>query len=520
MAQSQEAQANAANVGVQQDRRALQGLALVLFAVLTYSFLHVGFRLLASNVLGEDDVVDNILVQNLQAGYDAFPRQPPLYDWVLWGVQQVMGPHIESFLLIKYTALIATAGFLYLSALRVFKDRLFAILTVESLALIYQISWRFHEGFTHEVGAMVAVTATLWVFLRIAEDGGIGNFILLGVIAGLGFLTEPAYTVFLASLCLAASLQPGLRRRLFRAPLLLSLVIAVAIASPYLWWLLSDPRRLRWLTNADPYNWKYALDGFVDALRGPLAYLSPLIIILPLIFPRYLPTAWVDLGRAPTKSDPPDLEQWILHTALVAYALSIVGALAFAIHGLAVHVLMPLYITSTIWLFGVARRASGTPLHVKRFTRLAILIAVIAFVARMANMFILDPVCKTCRWGIPYSTLAQSMQDRGFDPKGTIISIDDELAGNLRSQFPEAMIVTRRYPTFTPEGADWSRGSRAYVWGANIPQKQAHTFMGRMLPEGRSVDEADTLTVPWHHLWREDGYRTTEWKLLIINDVP
>lgn len=497
----------------------MKGLALVLFAVLAYSALHVGFRLLASDVLGEDDVVDNILAQNLAAGYDAFPRQPPLYDWVLWAVQQVLGPHIESFLLIKYSALIATAGFLYSSALRVFKDRLFAILTVESLALIYQISWRFHEGFTHEVGAMVAVTATLWACLRLIEQGRVLNFVILGLIAGLGFLTEPAYTVFLLSLTLAATLQPALRARILRLPLLLSLAIALTVASPYLSWLLAEPQRLRWLTRGLQFNLSHRIDGLFDALRGPFAYLSPLIVILPLVFPRYLPTAWADLRRAPASGPDPDLEQWVLHTALVAFALSILGALIFGIHGLAVHVLMPLYITCTIWLFGIARRASGTPRYVKRFTQLAILIALVAFFARMANMFVLDPVCKKCRWGIPYATLAKEMRARGFDPNGTIISIDEELAGNLRSEFPSADVVTRSYPHFTPEGADWSKGARAYVWGAHIPDKRAETYIGPMLPPGRKVSEAILLKVPWQHLWRPEGYRTTEWKLLLINDA-
>ena len=136
------------------------GLLLVLAIVTVYACLHAGFRLLASDVLGEDDVYDIVFSQELRIAYDAFPRQPPLYNWVLWAVQQVLGPSLESFLLIKYTALVASAGFLYLAARRALANTLFALLTVESMALIYSISWRFHEGFTHEVGAMVAVLAT------------------------------------------------------------------------------------------------------------------------------------------------------------------------------------------------------------------------------------------------------------------------------------------------------------------------------------------------------------------------
>ncbi|MGE0855566.1 MAG: glycosyltransferase family 39 protein, partial [Hyphomicrobiaceae bacterium] len=184
------------------DTERRRGLLMVLAGVLLYIVLHAGFRLLASSTLGEDDTLDQILVQDLRVGYD--PRQPPLYDWLLWLVQQVTGPRLVSFLAIKYAALAATAVLLYLVAFRVLRDRLWAVLTVESLALIYQISWRYHEGFTHQVLAMVAVAATLWAVLRLIDRGRTSDFILLGFICGLSFLTEPAYAVYLASLLAAA----------------------------------------------------------------------------------------------------------------------------------------------------------------------------------------------------------------------------------------------------------------------------------------------------------------------------
>lgn len=209
-----------------------RGLVLVLVVVTLYALLHAGFRLAASHVLGEDDVVDIVLAQDLRAGYDAFPRQPPLYNWVLWAVEQVFGPRFENFLLIKYAALVASAGFLYLAARRALGDRLFALLTVESMALIYSISWRYHEGFTHEVGAMVAVLATTWLMLRVLQEGRTGDYLGLAVAMGLGFLTEPAYTVFLGTLILAAAWQPATRPALLRTPLLLAFLAALAIASP------------------------------------------------------------------------------------------------------------------------------------------------------------------------------------------------------------------------------------------------------------------------------------------------
>lgn len=494
-----------------------RGLLLVIAIAVAYGLVHAGFRLAASHVLGEDDVIDIVLSQDLRAGYDANPRQPPLYNWVLWAVQQLTGPRFESFLLIKYAALAASAGFLYLAARRALGRVLFAVLTVESLALIYSISWRYHEGFTHEAAAMVAVLATGWLLLRILQEGRPLDFAWLGLAMGLGFLTEPAYIVFLVTMLLAAALQPGLRGRLARPEFGLSLIGALAIASPYLMWLMDEPRRLAWLWDIQQTPFQLNLEGMWDALRGPVAYLSPLLFILPVMFPGWVKVAWSDLKRSPFACREPDYELLVLHASLLALAASILGALALQIEGLAVHVLMPLYLMSVIWLFGVAQRACDNPIHIKRFGWLAIGIAAFAFVARMANLFVMEPVCQTCRWGIPYEGLAQEMQVRGFNGTGTIVSLEHELSGNLRRLFPDADLVSRRYPPFTPEGADWTRGRVAYVWDPEIltPQ-QAQDYLKLLLPKGITTADAERVSVPWHSLWRETGYRTSTWYLLIV----
>lgn len=493
-----------------------RGLAFVLGVATLYSLLHAGFRLMASRVLGEDDVTDIVLTQDLLAGYDSFPRQPPLYDWVLWGLQQLTGPRFENFLFIKYAALVASAGFLYLAARRALGDRLFALLAVESLALIYSISWRYHEGFTHEVGAMVAVLATLWLVLRILQEQQRFDYVFLGVAMGLGLLTEPAYVVFLVTLILAVSLQASMRRVLFQPGLAVACLIAITIASPYLLWLLDEPRRLYWITHLWDDGWSFNWDGIWDAIRGPVAYLSPLLFILPVLFPGWLRTAWSDLSFQGASGQAPDYERLILQATGLAFLVSVFGALAFEVSGLAVHVLMPLYLGSVIWLFGVARRSEHGPEHIRRFGRLAVGIAVFAFFARIANLYIMDPVCQTCRWGIPYEKLAEEMRARGFEDGATIVSLDNELSGNLRQLFPNSDVITRLYPIFTPQDADWTRGRVAYLWEDRLPWKEAQRHLKFLLPKGIDASDGERVVVPWTSWWREPNYRTSAWYLLIL----
>lgn len=492
----------------------LSGLAMVLLAVLVYSSLHVGFRMLASSTLGEDDVFDNINAQFLQLGYA--PRQPPLYDWVLWAVQQVTGPTLSSFLLIKYGALTATAGFLYLSTVRILGDRIWGFLAVESMALIYQISWRVHEGFTHEMGAMVAVAATLWAFLRVSDFGRARDFALLGVVVGLGFLTEPAFYVFTLMLATAAALQPALRVRLWRWPLLMTLAIAVFIASPYYLWLVSDPKHFEEIFKPSEGYLKELLFGIRDALRGPFFYLSPLIVFLPFIFPGSLRIAIGDLRRPPNQSATPDFEQMLLHLGLAGVAWSLFGAVLFGISRYPIQVLMPLYLVTVIWLFGVCRRAAGTERNIGRFTTLALTIAVIALVARLLNMFVHDPVCKICRWGIPYEQLASEIHKQGFD-KGTVIAVDFDLAGNLRAQIPDAKMVMRLSPDVFPPDARPVTGKVAFVWGAKNTDENVQPLIKPYLPPGRSASEARLVRIPWTHLWRPTGYRTSDWRVLVVD---
>lgn len=492
-----------------------RGLALALAGVLVYVALHAGFRLLASSTLGEDDTLDQLLVQDLRFGYD--PRQPPLYDWVLWAVQQVTGPRLVSFLLIKYAALAATVVFLYLAAYRILADRIWALLTVESLALIYQISWRYHEGFTHEVLAMVAVTATLWAFLRLFDRGSPADYLLFGLISGLGMLTEPNYTVYQACLWIAAALQPSIRRRVVRPMLWASAAIALLIAAPFMAWVASDGDRLAALWRPSPRG--HLVDmaiGVKDALRGPFMYLAPLIVILPIVFPGFVRQALTGTkGLWPLlapRDAPADLERLVATTMFAGIALSLAGGLLFGIGGYAMHVLMPLYVTSPIALFAVAKGSEQGARRRPVLARLALVIAAVALVARLANMFVLDPVCGKCRWGIPYDALAETLRNAGTSDTGTIVVLDAELGGNLRSHFPNARFELLGPRTFVPEKTADAEHGRTLVWDASMSTERVVGALTAAPELAGQVAQAHLVQAPWSHLWKPRGYRTSDWR--------
>ncbi len=494
----------------------------VISAVAVYSALHIGARLIASFNLGEDDPLDAVYTQTLRPGY--VPGQLPLYDWLLWLVEQVTGPGAVSFQLLKYSLLTATCAFIFASARRAMRDdALWAFLSVEALALMYQISWRFHEGFTHAVGAMCAVAAALWAMLRLLDHGRPADYALFGVIGGLGLLTVPPFSVYFAALIVAAAIQPAGRRAVLSPMFLVSIGLALAVAAPHVVWLAGTPEGLGALLpqariGAPDYAVR-ALEGLRRAFTEPVMYLAPLIFLYPIFFPAWLGTVRRTVRLKPETGPRIDAEQLILHLTLLNVGALVVGALVFGINRYPVHALMPLFLVTSIWLTAQARKAARTESEVRRFVAVALGIAVFAFAARCANMYVQEPVCQLCRWGIPYAELADAMKARGFE-QGDLVAYDNDLAGNLRRFFPQARIVITGSRSYAPPPVEGAQsGKVAIVWESGARDDRALASLGAVLGEAPAAldAKAETVRIPWrHHWWKPDGYRVSEWRLAIM----
>ena len=264
---------------------------------------------------------------------------------------------------------------------------------------------------------------------------------------------------------------------------------------------------------------RLALEGLRRAFTEPVLYLAPLIFLYPIFFPAYLGTLRRSFSLIPETGPSADAEQLILHLTLLNIGVLIVGALVFGINRYPVHALMPLFLVTSIWLTAQARKAARNPGEVRRFVGAALGIAVFAFVARCANMYVQEPVCQICRWGIPYADLAEAMKARGFD-RGDLIVYDDDLAGNLRRFFPNARIAiagSRQY--LPPQSANAPGGQTALLWDASEPASRVTSGFDAILgaPGLEAMGRAEALRIAWrHHLWKPDGYRISEWRFAIV----
>jgi hypothetical protein len=264
---------------------------------------------------------------------------------------------------------------------------------------------------------------------------------------------------------------------------------------------------------------KAALEGLRRALTEPIMYLAPLIFLYPIFFPAWLGTVRRTVRLRPETGQRIDPEQLILHLTLINVGALVIGALVFGISRYPVHALMPLFLVTAIWLTAQARKAARNAGEINRFVAVALGIAVFAFFARAANMYVQEPVCQICRWGIPYDGLAEAIKARGFD-RGTLVVYDDDLAGNLRRFFPDVSIVLGGPRHYAPPAPPAAPGDQtALVWETIRPDETIARHFAMALPglARDAVSKAETLVVPWRdHLWKADGYRQSEFRFSIV----
>ena len=75
--------------------------------LLAWAAVHVLLRLGLSSSLTADDAREAVLAQSLVWGYQ--DRQPPLYNWLVWGAFRLLGPGLLALTLLKYAVLALAA---------------------------------------------------------------------------------------------------------------------------------------------------------------------------------------------------------------------------------------------------------------------------------------------------------------------------------------------------------------------------------------------------------------------------
>ncbi len=229
------------------------------------------------------DVVEGVYWgQEWQWGYY---KHPPLPAWVLYLFQQGIGdfgPFLLSQLCIALTLLCV-----WRLGCRIL-DRQRAAFGVLALMGVYFFTWPTIE-FNHNVAQMPIWAAAVLLFHRAISDWRSTDWLLLGLVSGLGMLTKYSYIMLLAAMFLGLLTHPKLRSGLLKPQPWLGVLVMGLVFLPHLWWLMEH--------DFLPFNYAAARSEAAAASAsrwlGPLKFLLvQLVDHLPLLLILLLAGFW------------------------------------------------------------------------------------------------------------------------------------------------------------------------------------------------------------------------------------
>lgn len=442
-----------------------------------YVIAHMLVRLPFTDVIAVDWVGETVYAQTIDWGQT--PKYPPLPAWLLWSVHQVTGPGALSTLIVKYAALWAAFAAYFFASRRVLRHDGWAVLATISVLLLFQVAWNAHEGVTHTIFLTLAAPLTLLAVLRAQERNDVLSFAGLSVAIAIGALAKQAYFAGFAALMLAMLVQPGYRRVVLNPRIVLTLLVAAALALPHYYWAFSsgfDFSQAASSTLARPDIEGVAAQigsGLWSSIRAPLLFLSPLLPVLLLTVPQaFRPGNLVHPGSHGVPGADP--VQLVRDATLAGVAVLAVPVLVAGVGHYGERWMHPLMLWAPIYLIAMVRAARP---KARRVSLLVGIIAVVTLVAlgwRFAGFVAPSPItCGKCRLAEPYAALAEGLGKMGFEG-GTILAGDEHIAGNLRTHFPGARVVALNYGYYDPPMRTGSGpGQCLVVWRSAAGQATA-----------------------------------------------
>ena len=417
----------------------------VLAIFLVYCLVHLFVRVSLSPKFTLDESEQMLFSQSLQWGYRF--RHPPLLTWLTWATLTGTGTNRAAFFFLKYLLMGFGLAAYFAAARIVIRDVRLAALSTFALLTTFVMGYLPHIDLMHTVLLASMLAAYLWADARVLTRGRWLDYILLGVITGLGILSKYIFVVLPLAMAIGTALTPSLRARLKLGPLLAALLIAVAIVAPYAWWATTHEYSLFALAKTitkgtgpsfAPLGWLKGAGDLVVALIGAVV---PAVILFPVLY-------WRACKTLPAESGGGEDRDWLrlYEIAMISGALMMLIAVFFIgtenfkarwMH----QVTMPLF----IWFFLRVKLAGDYERSNKILAGIALAFALAVVGARFWIYRTTGETCRVCREHWPMQSYAQAFRAAGF-AHGTVVAATYDLGGNLRYVMQDSRIVTPGYP--------------------------------------------------------------------------
>ena len=471
-----------------------------LFLVLALYFaVNAALRLALPAALELDEGQQLFLAQWLAVGYDS---QPPFYNWLQYGVVQLVGTNLLSLVLLKNALLFSTYLFAGGAAFLVIRNRALAIIAVLGLLTLPQVVFESQRDLTHSIGVLFAASLFVYALFRALEYGTVLAYALTGAAIGIGLLAKYNFVLLPAAAVLAMLFEPAFRARLINWRILVTIAVAAAIVTPHARWFLDNidlatGRTLGKLTtDADA-------DRVDQILQGLFSLAAALVGFCALTILAY----WLAFGRRFTQSRQAS-SPWtrLLGRMFLVVIVTLVGMVVFGGTSLIKDrwltpflFALPLYLS--LKLDALNQTIGNSP---KRFGAIAILVMIAVPLALFARV----PVAQwTGRYGkinVPYGPALERILASGEHRPGLVIAEDLQLAGNIRLNAPDLPVVAPGYRRFEKGHAFDAAHPLLLVWrtegdaGTAVPEPVAR-LLAADVEAGAVAPEPRDIAVPYHY---------------------
>ena len=395
--------------------------------LLALAAAHVAVRVALSPSLKWDEAEQILWSQQLALGYGA---QPPLYTWLQWGVNQLLGPGVPALALLKQALLTLAYVLMYLAGRELLGPR-GAWWAAAGMLLLPPLGWYSVRDQTHTVLVTTLACAAWWLLLRCVRRPRPAAFAALGLACGLGLLAKSNCALVLAARALAALATPQARRALLSRGWWLAPLVCVLVCLPHAAWLLEHAPQAsastlqRMQLDAVP-RWQ-GLRSLVAGLLGTLGLWA-------------LVALWA-FGRSWRSAPLPQARAWapqLIARYLALVLLALLGmVLAAGVTSFKSRWLLPLLCVAPLAAFA-ARPALQTHPRGGRYTALVVALALLILLAASLRPWLNGRRGHTDGLNHPTAQLAAALRAAGYDGRGHIIAADPMLAASLHLFFPQA----------------------------------------------------------------------------------
>lgn len=405
-----------------------------------YFLVQLAIRLVLPHSLELDEGQQLFFAQWFAWGYDS---QPPLYNWVQYGVSRLLGPNLLSLALLKNLVLFASYLCFGLAALAILRSRELAIVATLSLLTIPQIAFESQRDLTHTVAAVFAACLFLHAFLSTLKTPSVQGYALTGFAVGLGFLSKYNFVLLPGAAVIAIALDRQFRSRLLDWRILITGAVALIVALPHgLWFVehidLATERTIGKLTSeATDSPIAQIVSGLWTFFLSFIGFAGLTIAVFGIVYRQELRAAWHAQN------------QWtrLLGRIMVIAAILLIVLIVF---GGANHIkdrwLTPVYLILPLYL-ATKLEAGGVPdaPYLRRFWP----IAAFALLALPIIMLVRIPIHGMTghyeKLNVDYpSAISQILASSPAKPS-IVLTTDTQLAGNIRLSAPTLLVTVDGY---------------------------------------------------------------------------